>query len=58
METEIPEPCNNCENFRRADVYGDGRMIAWCAYAPDDNLGDANCLYFSEIYRRPTEGDD
>jgi hypothetical protein len=58
MEDESPEPCNDCENFRRADVYGDGRMIAWCAYASDGNLGNPDCLYFSKICRDPTEGDD
>ena len=58
METAIPEPDNKCENFRRKDVYGDGRMISWCAYVTDDNLGNPSCLYFSEKDERPPSNDD
>ena len=34
METAIPEPDNKCENFRRKDVYGDGRMISGALTSP------------------------
>ena len=33
-------------------------MIAWCAYGNDDNLGNCDCLYFSEKYERPPDNDD
>jgi hypothetical protein len=58
MKTNAPEPCDKCENFRHADVYGDGRMISWCAVTSDDNVGNRDCLYFSEIYRGPIFDDD
>jgi len=55
METEVTELCNERENFRQADVDGDGEIIAWCAVTSDDNLRYPDCLYF---YRRPTDEDE
>jgi hypothetical protein len=55
METDVTERCHECENFRQADVDGDGEIIAWCAVTSDDNLRNPYCLYF---YGRSSDEDD